>query len=178
MHILNSQVLIHSLYHKSLCIYMNNYELIISDSYQIVNTLFVKVCKQIYILYINTQFYMQIPSIKYKLYTIFIYLIGDKYKLFLRRHKKSTRQDCRAQRLTWFLPPHSPAGHFAPSQWPPLLSLSVSRQVLHLRCTMITFQWNAYVDRFACIWHRLSTTDPLWALYIYTFYLSINGYYK
>lgn len=140
MHILNSQVLIHSLYHKSLCIYMNNYELIISDSYQIVNTLFVKVCKQIYILYINTQFYMQIPSIKYKLYTIFIYLIGDKYKLFLRRHKKSTRQDCRAQRLTWFLPPHSPAGHFAPSQWPPLLSLSVSRQVLHLRCTMITFQ--------------------------------------
>ncbi len=140
MHILNSQVLIHNLYHKSLCIYMNNYELIISDSYQIVNTLFVKVYKLIYILYINTRFYMQIPSIKYKLYTIFIHLIGDKDKLFLRRHKKSTRQDCRAQRLTWFLPPHSPAGHFAPSQWPPLLSLSVSRQVLHLRCTMITFQ--------------------------------------
>lgn len=144
MHILNSQVLIHSLYYKSLCIYMNNYELIISDSYQIVNTLFVKVCKPIYILYINTRFYMQISSIKYKLYTICIYLIGDKEgdkdKLFLRRHKKSTRQDCRAQRLTWFLPPHSPAGHFAPSQWPPLLSLSVSRQVLHLRCTMITFQ--------------------------------------
>ncbi len=89
MHILNSQVLIHSLYHKSLCIYMNNYELIIPNSYKIVNTLFVKVCKQIYILYINTPFYMQIPSIKYKLYTIFIYLIGDKDKLFLRRQKKA-----------------------------------------------------------------------------------------
>ncbi len=140
MHILNSQVLFHCLDYKNLCIYMNNYELIIIDFNQLVNTLFVKVCKSIYILYTNIRFYMQISSIKYKLYTICIYLIGDKDKLFLRRHKKSTRQDCRAQRLTWFLPPHSPAGHFAPSQWPPLLSLSVSRQVLHLRCTMITFQ--------------------------------------
>ena len=140
MHILNSQVLFHCLDYKNLCIYMNNYELIIMDFDKLVNTLFVKVCKLIYILYINIRFYMQISSIKYKLYTICIYLIGDKDKLFLRRHKKSTRQDCRAQRLTWFLPPHSPAGHFAPSQWPPLLSLSVSRQVLHLRCTMITFQ--------------------------------------
>ncbi len=140
MHILNSQVLFHCLDYKNLCIYMNNYEPIIMDFDKLVNTLFVKVCKLIYILYINIRFYMQISSIKYKLYTICIYLIGDKDKLFLRRHKKSTRQDCRAQRLTWFLPPHSPAGHFAPSQWPPLLSLSVSRQVLHLRCTMITFQ--------------------------------------
>lgn len=140
MHILNSQVLFHCLNYKNLCIYMNNYELIIMGFDKLVNTIFVKVCKFIYILYINIRFYMQISSIKYKLYTICIYLIGDKDKLFLRRHKKSTRQDCRAQRLTWFLPPHSPAGHFAPSQWPPLLSLSVSRQVLHLRCTMITFQ--------------------------------------
>lgn len=140
MHILNSQVLFHCLDYKNLCIYMNNYELIIINFNQLVNTLLVKVCKSIYILYTNIRFYMQISSIKYKLYTICIYLIGDKDKLFLRRHKKSTRQDCRAQRLTWFLPPHSPAGHFAPSQWPPLLSLSVSRQVLHLRCTMITFQ--------------------------------------
>ena len=44
----------------------------------------------------------------------------------------------------------------------PLLTLSVKilfRQDLHLRRAMLTGLLPAYVDRFARVWHRLSTTD-------------------
>jgi len=37
--------------------------------------------------------------------------------------------------------------------------LSIARQVLHLDRTMLTESISAYVDRFACDWHRFSTTD-------------------
>ena len=81
--------------------------------------------------------------------------------------------------LTWFSPPHSPAGGFAPKPFrSPLLPLSLKncnmrhiarlRQVLLLYCTVLAAYFLAvYVDRFACNWHRLATTD-----------LSCTAYYK
>ena len=78
--------------------------------------------------------------------------------------------------LTWFSPPHSPAGGFAPKHSrSPLLPLSLKiimrytlRQVLLLSCTVLIANFYAtYVDRFACNWHRLATTD-----------LSCTAYYK
>ena len=91
--------------------------------------------------------------------------------------------------LTWFSPPHSPAGGFAPKpSRSPLLPLSLKilyaagltsilhrssasnasqkqnsytlRQVLLLYCTVLAVPFRTvYVDRFACNWHRLATTD-------------------
>ena len=67
--------------------------------------------------------------------------------------------------LTWFSPPHSPAGGFAPKPFrSPLLPLSLKnynmRQVLLLYCTVLAVPFRTvYVDRFACNWHRLATTD-------------------
>ena len=75
--------------------------------------------------------------------------------------------------LTWFSPPHSPAGGFAPKPFrSPLLPLSLKnynmRQVLLLYCTVLAVPFRTvYVDRFACNWHRLATTD-----------LSCTAYYK
>ena len=74
--------------------------------------------------------------------------------------------------LTWFSPPHSPAGGFAPKlSRSPLLPLSLKinmRQVLLLYCTVLAVPFRTvYVDRFACNWHRLATTD-----------LSCTAYYK
>ena len=74
--------------------------------------------------------------------------------------------------LTWFSPPHSPAGGFAPKHSrSPLLPLSLKinmRQVLLLYCTVLAVPFRTvYVDRFACNWHRLATTD-----------LSCTAYYK
>ena len=69
----------------------------------------------------------------------------------------------RLPRPTWSLTPHSPAGGFAPKDSAsPLLPLSArkaSGQDLLLSRTMLTGVFPAYVDRFACDWHRLSTTD-------------------
>ena len=66
------------------------------------------------------------------------------------------------QRLTWFFPPHSPTGNLAHKPYgSPLLFLSGEPRLdLHLDRTMLTELLSAYVDRFACDWHRLSTTDP------------------
>ena len=69
----------------------------------------------------------------------------------------------RLPRPTWSLTPHSPAGGFAPKDSAsPLLPLSARKaggQDLLLSRTMLTGIFPAYVDRFACDWHRLSTTD-------------------
>ena len=71
------------------------------------------------------------------------------------------KASCARIRLTWSLPPHSPAGRFAhKSETPHYYSSRFYRQDLHLSRTMLTTPWVAYVDRFACDWHRLSTTDP------------------
>ena len=70
-------------------------------------------------------------------------------------------------RLTWSLPPHSPAGRFAhKSQTPHYYFSRFFRQDLHLSRTMLTVPWTAYVDRFACDWIRLATTDPYIKNYI------------
>lgn len=77
-------------------------------------------------------------------------------------HKNGTRENSHVPsiRLTWFLTPHSPAGRFAhKSIAPHYCSSRLFRQDLHLRRTMLTSHSLAYVDRFACVWHRLSTTD-------------------
>ena len=68
----------------------------------------------------------------------------------------------RPPRPTWSLTPHPPAGPFAHKDMAsPLLRLSgtLARQDLPLSRTMLTGIFPAYVDRFACDWHRLSTTD-------------------
>ena len=71
------------------------------------------------------------------------------------------KASCARIRLTWSLPPHSPAGGFAhKSETPHYYPSRFYRQDLHLSRTMLTTPWVAYVDRFACDWHRLSTTDP------------------
>lgn len=71
------------------------------------------------------------------------------------------KASCALIRLTWSLPPHSPAGGFAHKSETPHYYLSrLYRQDLHLSRTMLTAPWTAYVDRFACDWPRLSTTDP------------------
>ena len=72
------------------------------------------------------------------------------------------KASCACIRLTWSLPPHSPAGGFAhKSETPHYYPSRFYRQDLHLSRTMLTTSWVAYVDRFACDWHRLSTTDPV-----------------
>ena len=66
--------------------------------------------------------------------------------------------------LTWFSPPHSPAGGFAPKpSRSPLLPLSLKilyaaglTSILHRARSLFSA---VYVDRFACNWHRLATTD-------------------
>ena len=66
-------------------------------------------------------------------------------------------------RLTWSLTPHPPAGGFAPKQHAPHWNPSraqCARPDLQLDRTMITDILPAYVDRFACGWHRLATTNP------------------
>ncbi|WP_040760560.1 SEL1-like repeat protein [Ruminiclostridium cellobioparum] len=62
-------------------------------------------------------------------------------------------------RLTWSLPPHSSSGGLAHKQ---LLTTDTHLALkawpdLHLGRTVITGILLAYVDRFACGWHRLST---------------------
>ena len=71
----------------------------------------------------------------------------------------------RFPRPTWSLTPHSPAGAFAPKAltpphyWRSRRRQKPRRQDLPLSRTMLTGIFPAYVDRFACDWHRLSTTD-------------------
>ena len=63
-----------------------------------------------------------------------------KWPLILTMQKKYTAEQfllCFI-RLTWSLPPHSPAGRFAHKLCSPLLLLSISRQDLHLSRTMLT----------------------------------------
>jgi len=61
------------------------------------------------------------------------------------------KASCAPIRLTWSLPPHSPAGRFAHKSKTPHYYLSrFYRQDLHLSRTMLTTLWAAYVDRFAC----------------------------
>ena len=77
------------------------------------------------------------------------------------------KASCARIRLTWSLPPHSPAGRFAhESQTPHYYFSRFFRQDLHLSRTMLTVPWTAYVDRFACDWLRLATTDPYIKNYI------------
>ena len=64
-------------------------------------------------------------------------------------------------RLTWSLPPHSPAGRFAHKPCSPLLLLSTLSAGLTSKPHHAHNFFIAYVDRFACDWPRLSTTDPL-----------------
>ena len=85
------------------------------------------------------------------------------------------------ERLTWSLTPHSPAeeltrpgggnrlsptpappesARFAPSP-PRAAAGSVHGRDLPLNRTMLSNHGLPYVGRFACGWHRLSTTDPL-----------------
>lgn len=67
-------------------------------------------------------------------------------------------------RLTWSLPPHSPAGGFAPKPVAPhyylsrhyFFSAGLTSKPHHAHNDFAF----AYVDRFACDWPRLSTTDP------------------
>ena len=74
------------------------------------------------------------------------------------------KASCARIRLTWSLPPHSPAGRFAhKSETPHYYSSRFYRQDLHLSRTMLTTPWVAYVDRFACDWLRLATTDLSYA---------------
>ena len=48
---------------------------------------------------------------------------------------------------------------------------------LHLSRTMLTALWTAYVDRFACDWPRLTTTDPYFNIINYKLYLCLYLYY-
>lgn len=66
------------------------------------------------------------------------------------------------------MPPHPPTGRFAPKlSGSPLLLLSAIRRLdLPLSRTMLTGILPAYVDRFACDWPRLSTTDPVGQFHI------------
>ena len=52
------------------------------------------------------------------------------------------------------------AALFNKSETPHYYLSRLYRQDLHLSRTMLTTLWAAYVDRFACDWPRLSTTDP------------------
>ena len=62
--------------------------------------------------------------------------------------------------LTWFSPPHSPAGSFAHKRSrSPLLPLSLFAAGLTSKLHRAHNTLIAYVDRFACNWHRLATTD-------------------
>ena len=69
-------------------------------------------------------------------------------------------------RLTWFLPPHPPTGSVATRRCASHYCLSRSAN----RCASVGLTSRphhahgalpAYVDRFACDWHRFSTTDPI-----------------
>ena len=42
---------------------------------------------------------------------------------------------------------------------------------------MLTALWTAYVDRFACDWPRLTTTDPYYNIIDYKLYLCLYLYY-
>jgi hypothetical protein len=72
-------------------------------------------------------------------------------------------------RLTWSLTPHSPAAGLATVHaftTPRLRTAIVAiGQDLLLSRTMLTGILPGYVGRFACGWHRLSTTDPDGFLY-------------
>ena len=88
------------------------------------------------------------------------------------------KASCARIRLTWSLPPHSPAGGFAhKSETPHYYPSRFYRQDLHLSRTMLTTPWVAYVDRFACDWHRLSTTDLSCPIYYNgkKFFLQVNS---
>ena len=41
---------------------------------------------------------------------------------------------------------------------------------------MLTALWTAYVDRFACDWPRLTTTDPYFNIIDYKLYLCLYLY--
>ena len=89
------------------------------------------------------------------------------YHCILKSHPKMAfnRLQTKSNTPDLVLPPHSPAGTFAHRLLSPLPVLSLSRQVLLLGRTMIGPASSPYVDRFACDWHRLSTTARVMALY-------------
>ena len=95
-----------------------------------------------------------------------------------KKKKHMRKSSCALIRLTWSLPPHSPAGGFAHKSETPHYYLSrLYRQDLHLSRTMLTTLWAAYVDRFACDWPRLTTTDPYFNIIDYKLYLCLYLYY-
>lgn len=96
-----------------------------------------------------------------------------------KKHKKYTAEQfllCFI-RLTWSLPPHSPAGRFAHKLCSPLLLLSTfcCRQVLHLSRTMLTI-FHCLCGSF-CL--RLASTfnhrPVMYSYYIYIFYFCHSG---
>src|SRR5207245_6156155 len=62
-------------------------------------------------------------------------------------------------RLTWSLPPHSPAGMIAATEIG-LRILSLPGQGLHLNRAMLDDQRSSYVGRFARGWRRLPGRFP------------------
>lgn len=107
-------------------------------------------------------FYIHSPHVKR-------YRTLCKWPLHLTMHKKKYTAEqfllCFI-RLTWSLPPHSPAGRFAHKPCSPLLLLSTLSAGLTSKPHHAHNFFIAYVDRFACDWPRLSTTDPLCTLII------------
>ena len=88
--------------------------------------------------------------------------------VFAKNSQKRAQKKTRFQ-LTWSLPPHSPPGRFAPkaSCLPTTAPLGHARTDLHLKRTMLPGIFPDYVDRFACVWPRLATTDLEKGLYVY-----------
>ena len=70
-------------------------------------------------------------------------------------------------RLTWFLPPHPPTGSVATRRYASHYCLSRNACFRYASVGLTSRPHHAhgalpaYVDRFACDWHRFSTTDPI-----------------
>ena len=70
-------------------------------------------------------------------------------------------------RLTWFLPPHPPTGSVATRRCASHYCLSRNACFRYASVGLTSRPHHAhgalpaYVDRFACDWHRFSTTDPI-----------------
>ena len=94
------------------------------------------------------------------------------------RHCSNADKNEKTTQLTWSSPPHPPAGSFAPKLYrSPLLPLSLFAAGLTSKLHRAHNTLIAYVDRFACNWHRLATTDLSCPIYYNgkKFFLQVNS---